>query len=489
MLEANVTDHADYAPHQYGTTLFERAFSRITSSHPVGGNSVRLLRDATENYPAWIDAIAHAEHTIHFENYIFADDETGREIAAALAARARAGIKVRFVYDWLGSFGAASSRFWDSLRHAGVDVRAFNPPRLSSPFGWISRDHRKTLTVDGRIGFVSGLCVARDWAGDSARGIPPWRDTGVEIRGPAVADLDRAFAEVWSIAGGEPLPETWGGAAQVGTSEISVIRGRPGQLSAYRLDQLVAAGARKTLWLTDAYFVATTPYVQALAEARRDGVDVRILLPGSSDVPAAQTLARSGYRPLLETGIRIFEWKGPMLHAKTAVCDGRWARVGSTNLNLVSWLSNWELDVTIEDPHFAAEMEAAYLDDLENATEIVLDEQRHLLGGRPRPRTPGRSRKGSAGRIAAGALSLGSAAGAALTGSRSLGVTEGKAVLRIGLAAIAAAVLIALFPVLIAAPLVMFLGWSGFGLLSRAWRLRKAAATTPGACVEPPQQD
>src|SRR6185437_15608652 len=140
----------------------------------------------------------------------------------------------------------------------------------------------------------------------------------------------------------------------------------------YRLEQLVAEIAEETLWLTDAYFVGTTGYVHALCGAAQAGVDVRLLVPGSSNWPIVGGLSRAGYRPLLEAGVRVFEWNGPMLHAKTAVADGCWSRIGSSNSNLASWTSNRELDVTIQDSDFAGRMMAMFEEDLENATEIVI---------------------------------------------------------------------------------------------------------------------
>jgi cardiolipin synthase len=460
--------------------ILDRAFSRVTGSEPSTGNAVRLLKDATENYPAWLDAIGRAERTIHFENYIVADDAVGRAFADALIERARRGVKVRFLHDWWGSFAKASRGYWAGLRAAGVEVRAFNPPQWSSPLACLRRGHRKVMTVDGRVGFVSGLCLARSWLGSPEDGVPPWRDTGVELRGPVVADVDQAFAENWALAGGSiPSEERVlpGDLPVAGTIQARVVRGRPGQLSTYRVDQLVAAAARHSLWLTDAYFVATTAFVQVLTEAARDGVDVRLLVPGSIDVPGVQTLVRSGYRPLLEAGIRVFEWNGSMLHAKSAVCDGRWARIGSTNLNLTSWLTNWELDVTIEDAGFARLMEATYLADLANATEIVLDRRQrvHPMAAAPRAPhlPPGQRHKGSGGRIAAGAIGLGSTAGAAITGSRPLSVTEGRVIAKIGLFFLALALLIGFFPQALAWPLVLALAWLGSGLLLRAWRLSR----------------
>ena len=186
--------------------LADQAFSRTAGAPLIGGNAVRLLKDAAENFPAWLEAIGTAERSIFFESYIVGNDATGREFRDALAAKARAGVRVHVLYDWLGSPGKILPGFWRPLLAAGATVRAFNPPRFVSPLGWLSRDHRKSICLDGRVAFVSGLCVAQTWRGDPASGKEPWRDTGIEIRGPAVADIERAFARVWN-ATGAPLPD------------------------------------------------------------------------------------------------------------------------------------------------------------------------------------------------------------------------------------------------------------------------------------------
>ncbi|HWP98970.1 MAG TPA: phospholipase D-like domain-containing protein, partial [Vicinamibacterales bacterium] len=378
--------------------LLDRAYARVTGAELVPGNRVRLLRDARENYPAWLEAIGSARRWIHFETYILHDDEVGREFAEALAERARAGVRVRVLYDWWGSLALRPARIWRILRAAGAEVRCFNAPRVDSPLAWLSRDHRKMIGVDGRVAFVTGLCVGAAWVGDPARGVEPWRDTGIAIEGPAVADVEQAFAAMWAREG-DPVPsdELPARAAlpRAGALPLRVIAAEPSLAPMYRLDQIVAAAARRTLWLTDAYFVATTPYVQALRAAAADGVDVRLLVPGSTDVPVLRALSLATYRPLLEAGVRVFEWNGSMLHAKTAVADGQWARVGSTNLNPASWIGNWELDVAIEDEGFAREMEAMYLEDLEHATEIVLSPRRRVLraGERERRRVRRRPRR------------------------------------------------------------------------------------------------
>jgi cardiolipin synthase A/B len=452
----------------------ERAFARIADSDLRLGNTINLLRDSKENYPAWIEAIRSAERVVHFENFIIADDETGRRFAEVLMERARAGVKVRVLYDWLGSSFRALPPFWRRMREAGVEARVFNPPRLTDPF-WIRRNHRKLITVDGRIGFVSGLCISDSWVGGKAS--EPWRDTGISLEGPVVADLDAAFAESWVLSGMKPIPKSElpdaDRIAPTGAMAARLISGEPGMLRTYRVDQFIAATAQRNLWLTDAYFVATTSYVQALGEAARDGVDVRILVPGSSDVPALQPVVRAGYRSLIEAGIRVYEWNGSMLHAKTAVVDGRWARVGSTNLNIASWATNWELDVVVEDTTFAEAMEAMYLEDLTNATEIVPGWQsRRRQAKRMRSRRGHRLKRGGVRRLAAGALALSSSIGKAM-GSRSLTATEASSIALIGFVLLALAILITVFPVLIISPIVIGLVWFGLALLIRAFRLKR----------------
>jgi cardiolipin synthase len=458
-------------------TLADQTFARAAGAPLIAGNSVRVLKDARENYPAWLEAIASAERTIHFETYIIHRDEVGLQFAEALARKARQGVRVRLLYDWLGSFSITLRRRWPMLAQAGVEVRCFNPPRFDRPFGWISRDHRKVLTVDGRRAFVSGLCVGRQWTGDPKRHREPWRDTGVVIDGPAVADVDQAFAETWATAGpavpAADLPDRVN-IPPAGMMNARVVASTPTTAQLYRLDQLIAAGARRSLWLTDAYFVGTTLYVQALKSAAVDGVDVRLLVPGSSDVPFVGSVSRAGYRPLLEAGVRIFEWNGTMLHAKTAVADSRWARVGSTNLNLTSWLGNWELDVAVEDEGFAKTMEAMYLDDLAHATEVVLTVQRHVRlsqSPEPRHRRPVRA-SGSGRRAAAGALGIGSAVGAAVTNRRVLGRAEARVMASVGVALLALSAVAMKWPKVVAIPLSLLVGWIALALLFRSVTLQ-----------------
>lgn len=453
--------------------LADQAFCRAAGAPLVAGNCIRLLKDADQNYPAWLEAIRSASRFILFDSYIVHEDEVGYAFADALIAKARQGTTVRLIYDWLGALNATSRHFWKRLQAGGVQVRCFNPPQLARPFGWVSRDHRKMLAVDGDVGFVTGLCVGRMWVGDAQRGRDPWRDTGVELSGPAVAGIERAFAEVWAMIG-EPIPESELTPAtsmpQAGETTLRVIATVPRTAGIFRLDQLVCALARKSLWLTDAYYAGTSPYVQSLRAAARDGVDVRLLVPGSTDIPILRPLSRAGFRPLLEAGVRVFEWNGSMLHAKTAVADGVWARVGSSNLNIASWIGNCELDVAVEDTDFARQMEDMYLKDLEKSTELVLNSRSRTRSAGPAPQAQAAG-YGSAGRAATGMLRIGNAVGAAIKGDRELGPIEARLLITAGLLLLATAILIRQWPGIVVYPALVLSVWLGTAFLYNGWLL------------------
>jgi cardiolipin synthase A/B len=456
--------------------LAEQALSRAAGAPLLGGNALALLIDAAAHFDAWLKAVRGAQQRVLLENYIFRDDDIGRLFRDALAERAGAGVMVLVLVDWLGCLGQSRNAFWAPLRAAGGQVRVFNPPQLGEPFGWIGRDHRKLLVVDGTYGSLSGVCISAKWLGSPARDIPPWRDTGVELRGPAVAELEAAFVQSWNAAGSplEAFPPN--SARPIGTVALRVIATQPASGSVYRLDQLIASMARRTLWLSDAYFVGITPYVQALVAAARDGVDVRLLVPGSSDIPAVARISRGGYRQLLKAGIRVFEWNGSMLHAKTAVADGQWARVGSSNLNISSWLGNFEVDIAVEDAGFASLLADQYELDLQNATEIVLAPRRfrrgeQILSGTPRASRTARA-GGSSGRAAAGALRIANSVSAALGNRRVLGEAAGVPWLTTAIVFAVVAVVAVLWPAAIGWPFGALAGWTALNLVIRGWRQR-----------------
>ncbi|MGQ0702267.1 MAG: phospholipase D-like domain-containing protein [Gemmatimonadales bacterium] len=358
--------------------VVHRAMDRATGSRAIPGNQVTLLFDGPEIFPAMLTRIAAAERWVHLDSYIFRADDTGRRFLEALVERAHAGVAVRVLTDWIGSF-MTMPRFWRGLRAAGGIVRNFNPPRLIQLRGNFIRNHRKLLVVDGRTAVVGGHCIGNEWAGTPARKRKPWRETACTLDGPAAVAVDRAFARLWAQTG-EPLPdaELAADVPEQGDSAVRVMAGEPGGVRASRATELLLDGAEQRIWVTDAYFIAPRGIYQALSDAARDGVDVRLLVPGTSDLTHVQNLTRIGYRDLLRAGVRIFEWRGPMLHAKTIVTDSRWVRIGSTNLNLSSLLANYELDVLMDDLRLGLAMEAQFRRDLEQSVEIRLRAPRKL---------------------------------------------------------------------------------------------------------------
>jgi cardiolipin synthase len=261
------------------------------------------------------------------------------------------------------------------MREAGVEVRAVNPPTLGGPLGAIRRDHRKLLAVDGEYASTGGVCISDGWLVTSPETVLPYRDTAVGVRGPAVAEVERAFAGLWSVAGGslpqDELPDP-GSIPQAGAEAARVVVQEPRRMRTLRMLQLLTAGVERRLWITDAYFLSMAILSQSLMSVARDGVDVRVLVPATNDLPWIGALSRTGYRQFLEAGVRIFEYGGPMIHAKTLVADGWWSKVGSTNLNVASLVANWEIDLVAEDIGFAVQMEELFEEDLSNAREVRL---------------------------------------------------------------------------------------------------------------------
>lgn len=357
-------------PQSLAADAVERAVDRATGGRPIPGNRVSLVFDGPQAFDTMLGLIAGAQRWIHFDNYIFRSDQTGMRFAEALAERARAGVKVRVSVDWLGSLGT-KRKLWRFLKSAGISVRFFHRPGLLDLPSVLSRNHRKLIVADGRRAMLGGFCIGDEWVGDSARGRLPWRDTAIVIDGPAAVALDHAFAGTWVI-GESPLPddELVTEVEACGSAFVRVLAGEPATERAYRVTELLLATAAERVWVTDAYLVAPRRLYRYLVDAASEGVDVRLLVPGTSDIPLVRNLTRFGYRDLIRAGVRIFEWTGPMLHAKTVVADGRWVRVGSSNMNHSSLVSNYELDVLVDAPELASEMEAQFRRDLDHSAEV-----------------------------------------------------------------------------------------------------------------------
>jgi cardiolipin synthase A/B len=339
----------------------------------VGAHRLAVLRDGRQAYPAMLAAIAGARRTICLETYILRGDRTGRRFAAALAERAAAGVEVNLLYDDWGS--SVSSSFIDDLRRAGVRPLAFHPIELSSPIAKIARrNHRKALIVDGGVAFTGGLNISDDYA-PSEEGGAGWRDTHLRLEGPAAAELEYFFLRSWWRSGGPPIDEQrYGRGERRPDPAVQIIgndlpRRRRRMRETYRS---VIERARQRVLITTAYFLPPLRLVHALTRAADRGVDVQIIVAGTTDVPAVLLASRTIYGHLLEAGVRMFEWRGnQVLHAKTAVVDRVWSTIGSTNLDSQSLRMNLEANAVITHPGFAAVMEAMFADDLAQCHEIT----------------------------------------------------------------------------------------------------------------------
>lgn len=468
--------------------LADQAFARSAGAPLSNGNHVELLFDSNQNFPAWLDAVEHAIESVMIEMYLFADDSFGRRMRAALIERAQEGVAIYLLYDAFGCWREHLNGFFKPLLQAGAQVRAYNPISLTHGFSLIGRNHRKLIIVDRLQAFVSGLCISSRWQGDPTQGQEAWRDTGIKLQGPVVQDAESAFADSWASCG-SALTQYPPVAQAQGSVSARLIATTPATAHMMRMDLLIASFARRSLWLTDAYFMGTSLYLSALKQAAQDGVDVRLLVPRSSDISWIATISRTLYRPLLEAGVRVFEWNGSMIHAKTAVADGRWARIGSSNLNLSSWMANRELDVAIEDDVIAGAMEAKFEQDLTHATEVVLrGNRRRPMLSHPRDLRPQQSMlglihaSGAARRASAAARQaarVSDAVGAVVRGTRLVENSEASAFLSIGLALLGLALAIGFFPYLVAAPLAVLLAISGFSVALRAIALYKARHHRP----------
>ncbi|WP_437765046.1 phospholipase D-like domain-containing protein [Sorangium sp. So ce281] len=346
------------------------AFAEMT----VGAHRLALLKDGAQTYPAMLEAIAGARRTICLETYILRVDRTGQRFAEALMERAAAGVEVNVLFDAWGS--SVSSSFLDGLRRAGVRSLAFRPLDLSAPLGKVARrDHRKALIVDGAIAFTGGLNLSDDYAAPEDGGAS-WRDTHLRIEGPAAAELQYFFLRTWQRTGGAPIDDERyvyaarrpDPAVQIISNDLPRRRHRHGIRDAYRH---AIERARRRIFITNAYFLPPLRIIHALSAAARRGVDVRIMVAGTTDVPAVLLASRAIYGHLLDAGARMFEWRGRVLHAKTAVIDGLWSTVGSTNLDSQSLRMNLEVNAVVAHRGFAGAMERMFADDLAHCHEIT----------------------------------------------------------------------------------------------------------------------
>ena len=358
---------------------FSRALWRIASADVSSGNVVTLLQDGAGTFDAMLALINSAKETIDFEGYIFRKDEVGDRFVNAFIEAAERGVRVRVLIDWLGRWPTPWSYF-KRMRREGLEVRPFNPPGFRAWLGLLPRDHRKVLVADGMSGITGGIGIGREWKhGMIRRRRSPWRDTAVRLDGDAAKDLQQAFERMWARSLGNRVPRSrlmraprssFLNARLHPGSLVGIIEGEPWRLRISRALQIQAVAAEKSIWIASAYFMPSPSEIEALSGAARDGVDVRVLVPSRYDHFWLRGLMSRSYQQLLRNGVRIWEWRGEMMHAKTSVVDGRWVRIGSTDFNPLGVAINYELDAVIEDAALGAAAEAMFIEDLQKSREL-----------------------------------------------------------------------------------------------------------------------
>jgi len=371
------------------TDILERHLAvveSVTESPLTKGNRVLLLADGLTTYAAMFKAIENAKDHINLESYIIEDDETGRKFADLLLQKQAEGVQVNVIYDSVGSMNTPASYF-QRLRDGGIQVVEFNPInplKARGNWGLTHRDHRKILIVDGKVAIIGGINISEVYSSSpfkrkqDEKAPIHWRDTDIQIEGPAVAEFQKLFLDTWQkqkgpeLSGENYFPDL----KEAGNALVRVIGSTPGQDNRIPFIVYVSAisFAEHSVHMTNSYFIPDDQIVKALTDAAERGVDVKIILPGITDSRLALYAQRYHYSGLLKSGVKIYERGNSLLHAKTAVIDKVWSTVGSTNMDFLSLLNNDEVNAVILSREFAVEMEKMFAGDLENSSQIQWDE-------------------------------------------------------------------------------------------------------------------
>jgi len=379
------------------TSIFDRHLAleeAIVGSPLTVGNKVALLQDGPATFKLMFAAIRNAKDHINMETYIIEDDEVGNRFSDALIRKQAQGVQVNFIYDSVGSINTPAA-FFKRLTDSGIKVLEFNPINpLTAKKGWEvnQRDHRKLLIVDGRTAFLGGINISSVYSGGSfsqrskqrPEGGPPWRDTHMQVEGPVVGEFQKMFLATWEKQKGETLaPRKY--FPQLGNRGKEVVRAigsSPDEPYSLIYATLISAigSAETTVHLTNAYFVPDPQLLAALKDAVQRGVDVRIILPSNTDSWLVFHAGRSYYAELLGAGVKIYERHDALLHSKTALIDGVWSTIGSTNLDWRSFLHNEEVNAVILGREFGAQMQSMFETDLASSSPVTLEqwEQRSI---------------------------------------------------------------------------------------------------------------
>jgi len=373
------------------TSIFDRHLAleeAIVGSPLMVGNKVVLLQDGPATFEPMLTAIRHAKDHINMETYVIEDDATGNRFADALIEKQGQGVQVNFIYDSVGAIDAPRA-FFKRLTDSGINVLEFNPINpLTARKGWDvnQRDHRKLLIVDGETAFLGGVNISSVYSGGSfstrttqrPEGAPPWRDTHLQVEGPVVGEFQKLFLATWEKQKGDTLAARnyFPQPGSRGREIVRAIGSAPDEPYSLIYATLISAigSAETTVHLTNAYFVPDPQLLAALKDAVQRGVDVRIILPGNTDSWLVFHAGRSYYAELLGAGVKIYERRGALLHSKTALIDGVWSTVGSTNLDWRSFLHNYEVNAVILGQDFGAQMQAMFEKDLASSNPITLEQ-------------------------------------------------------------------------------------------------------------------
>jgi len=369
-------------PSLYGVAdpQFLRAMGSLLGPAIVNGNRIVTLLNGDEIFPSMLEAIRSAKKTITFETYIYWSGKVGDDFSKALAERARAGVKVHVLLDWVGS-GKAKKEYIDEMKAAGVEVDKYHPLRWYNFSRVNNRTHRKLLVVDGRIGFTGGVGIADKWSGH-AQDPEHWRDSHFRLEGPAVAQMQAAFMDNWTktqskvLHGEEYFPKL----DSAGSSQAQVFKSSPreGSESVRLMYLLSIASARKRLLIANSYFVPDDLSVKTIADARKRGVDVEVIVPGTKiDSELSRKASRSRWGDLLEAGVEIYEYQPTMYHCKVMVVDDLWVSVGSTNFDNRSFRLNDEANLNVYDADFARRQVKDFEEDRKRAHRVTLAEWQH----------------------------------------------------------------------------------------------------------------
>ncbi|HEY6065956.1 MAG TPA: phospholipase D-like domain-containing protein [Thermoanaerobaculia bacterium] len=359
---------------------FLRSMGSLLGPAILKGNRVTTLLNGDQIFPAMLEAIRGAKKTITFETYIYWSGTVGQEFADALSERARAGVKVHVLLDWVGS-GKAKQEYIDGMKAAGVEVEKYHPLRWYNVARVNNRTHRKLLVVDGKVGFTGGVGIADKWSGN-AQDPDHWRDSHFKLEGPAVAQMQAAFMDNWMktrskvLHGEEYFPKL----EDVGSSFAQVFKSSPreGSESVRLMYLLSIASARRRLLIANSYFVPDDLAVETLVAARKRGVVIQLIVPGTKiDSELSRKASRSRWGKLLEAGIEISEYQPTMYHCKVMVVDDLWVSVGSTNFDNRSFRLNDEANLNVYDADFAREQTDVFERDRAKARRVTFDEWKH----------------------------------------------------------------------------------------------------------------